>query len=96
MAVTMDSLEEALIDNGWEPEYRDQGEPLDSAAYEITVGERTLYVEMVDFANDGTLSMVRVCEFDSNGRDFTDAWDLDELPDTETVVSEVRDFIASI
>lgn len=94
--ITLDMLEDALSEEGWDPEYKDAGDPLDYPSFEISVEVRTLYIEMMSFASDRTLTLVRICEYDENGFDFLDVWDVEELAYVDSVIEEIKDFLRSV
>lgn len=93
---SIDELEDALSGEGWEPEYKDAGEVLDNPSFELSIDLRTVYVEVVETTLDGEVVMLRICEFDENGKDFLELWDVEEVAGVNSVISEVKEFLASI
>lgn len=93
---SIDELEDALSGEGWEPEYKDAGEALDNPSFELSIDLRTVYVEVVETTLDGEVVMLRICEFDENGKDFLELWDVEEVAGVNSVISEVKEFLASI
>lgn len=97
---TTAELESALEEQGWEPDYREEsekGDPLDYPVYEIVVnGDRIVNIELHEIGGDGQIVQARIWQWDEDGERVEEAWEIEDLSSTESILDEVQNFVDSV